>query len=395
MLSRTALSVDEKSLPLYSDIRELEGIRLVYQHNASVWDNWAKHIKNGGKVVGTLANSPIELLRAAGIFSVIYKRREDLNRTIIKGNHGMRRWISHFGIGECVCRYVNGSAGSPILGACPGYDTVITDFHPKMSEWDHVLDTIGQRWDFHPLEIPRGLDRKTREKVIYDGLMGLKAKLEDLTGEEITDEKLRESIDLTNEVTRVFASIDALIKAEPHPLKSFDIYNLKVICTDYIGGITEELLGAMYLLEDELKERVQKGEGYDGHTLLLAGGFRNEFLHAIDSSGGIVTAAWPFQRFTAHRRKIDTTGDPYKALAKWYACQSGIGSPEEDAADFKALVDHYDVDAVIYHRQCPFGTESTYTSYDAIKGAVDVPFLTIEAEEEDSEGLIKGFLKGL
>lgn len=393
MLSRTALSLDEKSMPLYSDIKELEGIRLIYQHNASVWDNWAKHIKNGGKVVGTLANSPIELLRAAGVFSVIYKRREDLNRTIIHGNYKLSKWIYHFGIGECVCRYVSGSAGSPILGACPGYDRVITDFTPKIPEWNSLLNKVGKEWDFDFLEIDTGLSRKEREEVIYQRLFYLKNQLENITGSEITDEKIRQSIKLTNEVTETFWRIDDLIKQEPHPLRSFDIYNLKVIYSDYIGGITEELLTACRVLEDELKERVENGIGHEGKKILLAGGFRNEFLHAIDKSKGIVTAAWPYQRFTAHTELIEAGSDPIKALAKWHAGHAGVGSAEEDARDFAELVKRYDTEAVIYHKQCPFGTLAVYDSYSEIKASVDVPFLTIEAEQENPEKLISYFLR--
>jgi hypothetical protein len=392
MLSRTALSIDEKSIPLYSDIKELEGIRLIYQHNASVWDNWAKHLKSGGKVVGTLASSPIELLRAADVFSVIYKRREDLNRTIIQGNYKLSKWIYHFGIGECVCRYVNGSAGSPILGACPGYDRVITDFTPKIPEWNSLLQKVGSEWDFDFIELDSGLGRAEREKIIYDKLLDIKADLEELTGDKITDERIRDSIELTNDFTKIFWSLDDLIKQEPHPLKSFDIYNLKVICSDYIGGVTEELLDACRVLEGELKERVENGIGHEGKKILLAGGFRNEFLHAIDKSRGIVTAAWPYQRFTAHTELIKVGSDPIKALTKWHAGQAGVGSAQEDAKDFAKLLKRYETDAVIYHKQCPFGTLAVYDSYRAIKEATDVPFLTIEAEQENPEKLISYFL---
>jgi hypothetical protein len=395
MYSRTALSVDEKALPLYSDIRELEGIRLIYQHNASVWDNWAKHIKKGGKVVGTLANPPIEVLRAANVFSIIYKRREDLNRTIIKGDYKLSKWIYHFGIGECVCRYVSGAAGSPILGACPGYDLVITDFVPKIPEWNILLRKIGQEWEFDFIEIEEGLTRKERERAIYDKLCYLKDKLEKLAGTEITDESLQQSIELTNDVTRVFQEIDNLVKQEPHPLKSFDIYNLKVICTDYIGGITQELLGACYILKNELKERVEQGIGYEGKKILLAGGFRNEFLYAIEESKGIVTAGWPYQRFTSHRKLIKDDSDPLRALAKWYAGHSGMGTIKETARDFLDLIKYHEIDAVIYNKQCPFGTSAVYNAYREIKSRVDIPFLTIEADQEKPEKLISYFLSKL
>ncbi|MFQ5887437.1 MAG: 2-hydroxyacyl-CoA dehydratase [Candidatus Hydrothermarchaeales archaeon] len=395
MLSRTALSVEEGMIPLYSDIKELEGIRLFYQHNASVWDAWAKHIKKGGKVVGTLANSPIELLRAAETFSVIYKRREDLNRTIIQGRHELTKWIYHFGVGQCLCRYVNGSAGSPILGACPGYDLVITDFLPKTPEWNSLLKIIGKEWDFDFLEIDAGLARKEREVAVYDKLLYLKERLEKLTEKEITEEKIRKSIELTNDVTRIFWKIDDLIKKEPHPIKSFDIYNIKVICTDYIGGITEKLLGACHLLADELDERVKAGIGYEGKKILLAGGFRNEFLNPIDSNGGIVTAAWPYQRFTAHRRLIENGSDPLKVLAKWYSGHSGLGTKEEIAKDFAELVKHYDINAVIYNQQCPFGSLAVYDADEDIMSNVDVPLLTIEAEENNPEKPIAEFLRNI
>ena len=398
MQSRTALIADEKLLPVYSDLKELESIRRLYQLNAGVWDNWAKHIKKGGKVIGVLANSPVELLRAADVFTVIYKRREELNRAIVKGKHGLTRFIYQFGVGECICRYVSGGAGSPIHGACPGYDFVITDFLPKVSDWNEMLSTVGREWEFDFIELQENLTEKERVEAIYNKLLYLKEKVEKLVRKEISDEKLREEIKLTNEITEVFQRIDELIKAEPHPLKSFDIYNLKVICTDYIGGLKEELLGICYILEDELRERVGKGIGYEGKTVLLAGGFRNEFLHAINENNAIVTSAWPYQRFTLHRRKIRESGDPIRALAEWYAKQSGFGNAEEDAKDFADLVKYYGVDAVIYNRQCPFGIKAVYTSHDAIKEEVEKlgkEFLTVEAEEEEPEKAVSRFLRRL
>jgi benzoyl-CoA reductase/2-hydroxyglutaryl-CoA dehydratase subunit BcrC/BadD/HgdB len=395
MESRTALSVEKRLMPLYSDIRELSSIKRMYQLNASVWDSWAKHIAGRGKVVGTSANSPIELLRAAGVFSIIYKRREDLNRAIIKSDLNLSKWIYHFGVGECVCRHLNGSAGSPILGACPGYDLVITDFLQKLPDWNEMIKSIGKDWEFDFLELNRDLSKGERESAIYEKLIHLKERLEAVTGTALTDERIVQSIELTNEVTEVFGRIDELIKAEPHPLKSFDIYNLKVICTDYIGGITDELLGVCYLLEDELRERVEEGVGYEGKKVLLAGGFRNEFLHPIESNKGIVTSAWPFQRFTSHRKPIKVNGDSIGALASWYSEHSGLGSPDENAIDFENMIRHYEADAVIYNKQCPFGTQSVYDSHDTIRDASSVPFLSLDAHEENSDRLIGGFLRTL
>jgi len=394
MLSRTSLGVDNKSMPLYSDIKELEGIKKIYQTNATVWDSWAKHLKRGGKVVGVLENSPMELFLAAqDIFTVIYKRREDLNRKIIQGNYDMSKYIYHFGVGECVCRYIAGSAGSPILGACPGYDTVITDFHPKHEEWKSLLKDVGTDWSFDFMEVEEGLPPEEREEAVYQRLLHIKSKLEDLTGKEISNERLREQIRKTNEVTRLFSSIDELVKAKPHPLKSFDIYNLKVICSDYIGGRVDELLEAMYILEKELKERVNQGVGYEGKKILLAGGFRSDFLNVIDSNVGIVTAAWPFQRFTMHMDTLPESGDPLRTLASWYASQPGLGTPEEDAEHFSRMVEHYDIEAVIYHRQDPFGNLCTYNSHRAIKKSTEVPFLTVE--NNDSVEKLRAFMREL
>jgi benzoyl-CoA reductase/2-hydroxyglutaryl-CoA dehydratase subunit BcrC/BadD/HgdB len=270
---------------------------------------------------------------------------------------------------------------------------VITDFLPKMAEWQELIKTIGSEWDFMFLELDKGMGMKAREAAIYERLLELKTRLEALTGSEITDEDISRSIEVTNGVTRIFSEIDELIKTEPHPLRSFDIYNLKVIFTDYIGGDVYRLLDACNLLRDELVERIEAEVGYDGKKLLLAGGFRNEFLHAIEGNGGIVTAGWPYQRFTAHRKAIQ--GDDLVALAKWYAGHSGVGGAHENARDFADLVRYYDVDGVIYNRQCPFGSLEVYDSHDAIRDAVDVPFLTIEADEDEAEAKIGEFLRKL
>jgi hypothetical protein len=70
-----------------------------------------------------------------------------------------------------------------------------------------------------------------------------------------------------------------------------------------------------------------------------------------------------------------------------------VGSAKEDARDFADLVKRYDIEAVIYHKQCPFGSLAVYDSYSKIKASVEIPFLTIEAEQENPEKLISYFLR--
>ncbi len=379
----------------HSDVKELESIRLLYQYNANLWDRWAKHVRNGGTVVGTLACPPIELLKAFDVFSIVYKRREDLNRAIIKGDYELKKWISHFGVGECICRNISGGAGSPILGASPGYNLIVTDFVAKIPEWNYLLKKIGVEWNFEFLEIERGLSRREREEILYERFCYLKDLLSRLTGKKIPDDKIIESCEMTNEVTRAFQDIDKLIRQESNPLRSFDVYNLKVICTDYVGSEIGAILDVCRQLVRELEDRAREIEKREVKRLLLVGGFRNEFLDPIERNGGVVTAAWPYQRFTSHRSLIKIRSDILRSLARWTSNHSGIGSPREDAADIKDLVKTYEIEGVIYHKQCPFGIEAVYDSYEEIKDTVKIPFMTIDPEEDGVENKIREFLIAL
>ncbi|MFQ6050096.1 MAG: 2-hydroxyacyl-CoA dehydratase [Candidatus Hydrothermarchaeota archaeon] len=378
----------------YSEVKELESIRLLYQYNASLWDRWAKHVRKGGKVVGTLACPPTELLNAYDVFTIVYKRREDLNRAIIKGDYELKKWISHFGVGECICRNISGGAGSPILGASPGYNLVVTDFVEKVPEWYYFLKKIGNEWNFEFLEIERGLSRREREEIIYDRLLYLNDLLIQLTGEKVSEDRIVESCEMTNEISLVFQEIDTLIR-KSHPLRSFDVYNLKVICTDYVGGEVDAILDLCYRLIEELKTKLKEAERREAKRLLLVGGFRNEFLEPIERNGGIVTAAWPYQRFTSHRTPIKIRSDVFRSLARWISNHSGIGTPREDALDMKDMIKTYEIDGVIYHKQCPFGIKAVYESYKDIRDSIKIPFLTINPEECNVENKIREFLLAL
>jgi benzoyl-CoA reductase/2-hydroxyglutaryl-CoA dehydratase subunit BcrC/BadD/HgdB len=240
-----------------------------------------EHSKDGGKVVATYCVFvPEEFCWAAGAIPVslcagtqfsVPVAEEVLPRNtcaLIKSSYG-------FKLGR-LCPYVQ--ASHLIVGE------TTCDGKKKMFE------LLAEQQPVYVMEVPN--KRGTAGRALWQQeVRDFKAKIEELTGNEITAENLGEAIKKVNARRREFRRLSVLRSADPAPISGKDaLLATQVSMYDDVERQTQMITA----LNDELEERVKKGEGVapkGAKRILISGSpmaIPNWKLHHIAESAGAV-----------------------------------------------------------------------------------------------------------
>ncbi len=336
---------------------DLRGVREVLGMLATEFDRMKKAKMEGRPIVGTWLNTPNEILLAANAYSTTY-RFEGLHSDIIGGREELRKVYELFNMEQCFCIDVCRSLGSPVTGASRDYDLVVTDFTAKLPEWTDIMQGyIAEKWNFLPLEIPRGLKETEALKHIEERLNELRSALEAVTGKEVTDDAIVEACEKTNRVREYMAKIDELVKNNPMPIKGGDLWFAYFpMGSSYIGGEVDRTYRLLVDLHSQITERVKGGIGAYNNGIKRICAIPNgsnvtkDVYPVIEKIGGVLVTDWPCcdHGGTLYRDRIKLTGNPVKDLAKHFLKTYGIFDQIQDARDILEMVNRLSIDAVIY-----------------------------------------------
>lgn len=307
------------------------------------------HRKAGGKVVGTFCVFvPDELILAAGAIGVG-----------LCG--GSQFWIED---GEKVlprniCPLVKAIVGAKISGTCPYFQscdmlTGETTCDGKKKAWE----ILGEYAPVHVMDLPqmkREKDYKKWAEEIYD----YKAKLEELTGNEITEEKLSEAIKLCNRKRAALQRLYDARKALNVPISGKDALLISQIA---FYDNPERFIEMTNKLCDELEKRIKDGIGIaakNSPRIMITGtpmAIPNwKMHHLIEESGAVVVCEETCTGTRYFEKPVDETQTTMegmvKALADRYlnincACFTPNKGREEDIV---RLTKEYGADGVVYY----------------------------------------------
>ncbi len=222
-------------------------------------------------------------------------------------------------------------------------------------------------------------------KYVHDQLYEFVDFLEKITGRELSDSKLRETVIKSIQGVNAYAEVLRMARHKPSPLTCFDAFiNMApIVClrgTDYPVQFYAEM-------KKELEERVERGEG----------AIENEEIRLLwDNIPVWYRLRW-FAEFFAERNaclvadtytnawtgfiSMDKT-DIFWSMAETYTFSYLNIGLEHMAEAINRLIDYYDVDGVVIHsnRSCkPY----SFGQYELQK-MIDVPSVVIEADMVDS-----------
>jgi len=360
-----------------------------------------EHKKKGSKVFGTFCvYVPDEIIFAAGAIA-----------TGLCG--GSQFWVP---AGEKVlpantCPLIKASVGARLDKTCPFFrlaDIYIgeTTCDGKKKAWE----ILNQDVPVYVMDLPQ-MKRAKDIAAWADEIKLLLEKVEEVTGNKVTPEKLAESIKLINRKRKALERLYNSRKNTPVPISGKDALLISQIAfyddPERFATKTNELC-------DELEKRVAAGQGVfpaDAPRIMITGtpmAIPNWKLHHIIETCGVpvvVEETCTGVRYFNHQ--VDETGttleEQIQALAERYMkINCACFTPNQGRIDdILRLVKEYNVDGVIdcNLQFCGLYSTESYLVQQALKNAgIPVMHLETDYSEQDSEQIrtrVQAFLEML
>jgi benzoyl-CoA reductase/2-hydroxyglutaryl-CoA dehydratase subunit BcrC/BadD/HgdB len=240
------------------------------------------------------------------------------------------------------------------------------------------------------LGIPPDWGKTLSRDYYYQGLAQLKQSLENLTGNKISEPKLKESTSSINQIRDILSKINRLRKNHPPPIGGADFIRLNHY-SFYVDH--QKLLPKL----NELYQELQKGTSpfpKEAPRILLAGHVvgTGDYVvpRLIEEAGGVIAAQFLDEGTRQHEWKVKTEGDLMVNLGETYYLKRtppSIFQPawEERGQALKRLIKDFNIDGVIWYE---LSFEEIYDMECSIISKVlnemDIPFLKLESSYEYS-----------
>jgi benzoyl-CoA reductase/2-hydroxyglutaryl-CoA dehydratase subunit BcrC/BadD/HgdB len=194
-----------------------------------------------------------------------------------------------------LCPLIKSFYGFKLSKTCPYFQ--VSDLVVGETTCDgkkKVYELLNELVPTYVLEIPHKPDTQQGKEFWLKELEAFKAKLEELTGNKITAEKLKESIELINNKRKALKRLSDLRANSPSPISGLDALLIYQIS---FNDDPKRFTAKVNELCDELEERVRNGVGVapkDAPRLLVSGcpmAIPNWKVHSIAQSVGATIVA--------------------------------------------------------------------------------------------------------
>ncbi len=316
----------------YSDARQQGFIRM-------------KGLKEKGKkVVGVFcAYTPTEMILAAGAVPVGLCGVSDEPIPFAEKN-----------LPKNLCPLIKSSYGFAVSDTCPYFyfsDMILgettCDGKKKMYEW------LNQLKYTHVMQLPPGRCGEKALEGWHGEMLRLKEVLVQQLDAEITDDDLRQAIQLRNRERKAILDFFEIGRLKPSPISGYELNTL--IDTNTFLFDTEEKIAVLEKRTAELRQSYEdnfKGKPSRPRILITGcptGGVREKIIRQIEELGADIVG---FENCSGPRTQkdlVDENKDPYLALAeKYLRINCSVMSPNNERIDaLSEMLEEYSVDGVI------------------------------------------------
>lgn len=240
------------------------------------------------------------------------------------------------------------------------------------------------------LGVPSDWNKEISAQYYYRGLIRLKAKLEDITGNEISHERLSESIKTVNRVRGLLEAISSMRKEQPPPIGGYDFIRLNhhsFYCgLDELTERLEALCAALRQAPRSFSDRAPR--------IILAGhvvGIGDYVVpKLIEDSGAVIVSEFLDEGMRGYGYNVNDEGDLLANLGKTYYLERTPPSIFQPAwgkrlESLKRLIKDFSADGVIWYQ---LSFEEVYNMESSIFAKfmeeMDIPFLKLESSYEYS-----------
>jgi benzoyl-CoA reductase/2-hydroxyglutaryl-CoA dehydratase subunit BcrC/BadD/HgdB len=240
------------------------------------------------------------------------------------------------------------------------------------------------------LGVPSDWEKSLSRDYYQKRLVWLKEKLEILTGNKITDEKLKNSIESYNRIRALLKKINMLRNVQPPPLGGYDFIRLNHL-SYYMDP--EDLARKLDDLHEQLKKS-QSPFSNNAPRILFAGhvvGVGDYVVpKLIEDSGGVIAAEFLDEGMRHCESYVKTEGDLLKNIGDAYYSERNPPSIFQPAWEKRLEIIHrivkeFNIDGLIWYQlsfeeiydmECPIIAKSME--------AMKVPFLRLDSSYEYS-----------
>jgi len=340
--------------------------------------------EEGRKIIGYTPGGylPEELVLASGAIPVGMIKGGDHAAVELAGAH-LCRWFDPF------CR---AQIGYGVSGGDPYYNIIdllvipVTDNHVRA-----LMNVLGSNTDLNifPFGVPHTKDEYA-SGFYRHGINQLKKRLEELTGVEITEPKLREAIDLCNRERELLREISLMRKSQPVPISSRDF-----VALNHASFLADKkvMVDILQALVRELKRQAIAPQ--EGLRILLTGSTiaqgDSKIVDITEESGGVIVIEEFGEGIRPYWEKVNPDGDLMEALADGYFTRRippAWFRPGKERLDFLVkLARDFKVAGVIWYQLMyreSYKTESYYFP-DILKKETGLSMLTLESDYDTAE----------
>lgn len=354
--------------------------------------------ENGKKVVGAYCTfAPQELILAADAlsFSLCATKEEP----IAEGEKTLPRNF---------CPLIKSSYGFAVTDKCPFFlyaDIVIGE--TTCDGKKKMFELMSNFKDVYVMRLPSSYTDENSYSVWLKEVVRLKEYLEKQLGVEITEEKIKEAIEILNTERELLKELAGLMKHDPVPMSGQDM--LKLLWGRNFVFDRVEFANQLRLIINDMKETVESNQGpipKGAKRIIVTGvptGVGSEkVIKIIEECGAVVVYLDNCSGMKSYERLVATDKPVMEAIAEKYlnipcSCMSPNPTRMERMV---TLIDEYQADGVvdITWTGCHTYNVESRVLKSFLKSNKDVPFLQIETDYShgDSEQIkarVQAFLE--
>ncbi len=253
-----------------------------------------------------------------------------------------------------LCPLIKSSYGYGVSDTCPYFrasDIIIGD--TTCDGKKKMFELMAHFKPTHILELPQSQNNPMAIDFWRAEIENFKSVIEETTGTDIDDDKLRAAIKLMNRVRKARKALMDVNKVKPAPMKGSELLEILFrvgFMAEKEHGILlmEELTSAALnstLHDDEAPKRSAKRILLTGVPVGLGS---DKIIHIVEQLGSDIVA---FENCSGYKQAfiVDEDKDPIEALAEQYlATPCSVMSPNEGRfALLKEMVEEFSIDGVI------------------------------------------------
>jgi len=326
----------------------LETMKGIFDNPKPVLDEW---MAEGKKVVGhRCLYVPEEIIHAAGMLPYpTFGTPEPITKA-----------DSYFQ--PCVCEFIRNLFDLGMDGKFDFLDSMVLcntcdAVRHMQNMWSTYIDSVP----CHIINNPQKMFDESGYKFFREELEKFKGLMEDLSGNKITDESLKKSIDLFDETRRLLKELNDLRKRDIPAISGSEFIRVAIATMLMPKEKANPLLKQLI---DEVKTR--EIEDADGPRILLTGSVIDNptIIELVEEMGGVVVADDLCTSAKYFWYETKPNSDPMDAIVRFNLDRSvcACTHPTEDRYDYlQELVKGFNVDGIIYFniKYChPFVYES-------------------------------------